>query len=225
MQQISLNVIAIAIFVMTISTLLGPILNISPAIPAVATFGIMGLVTIDTLSWNNKGATLFLDLFVTSEQRQRVTYHEAGHFLTAYFLGIPITEYSLTAWEAFKQGHYGQGGVVFDSEAAISQTLEKKKKELPLILDRLCTVLMAGIAAEKLVYEKAEGGREDCQQLRTVLNVAGLPSSVYSQKERWGQLQATSLLERHQQAFEALVIAMAERKSVAECCQIIQENC
>ena len=223
MQQTSLNIIAIAIFVMTISTILGPILNISPTIPAVTTFGIMGLATIDTLSWNNKGATLFLDLFVTSEQRQRVLYHEAGHFLTAYFLGIPVTEYSLTAWEAFKQGHYGQGGVVFDSEEAISKTLSKK--DLPLTLDRLCTVWMAGIAAEKLVYDKAEGGSEDCQQLRIALNMAGLPTSVYGQKERWGQLQATSLLERHQQAFESLVIAMEARKSVAECCQIIQENC
>ncbi len=223
MQQTSLNIIAIAIFTMTISTILGPILNIPPAIPAVTTFGLMGLATIDTLSWNNKGATLFLDLFVTSEQRQRVIHHEAGHFLAAYFLGIPITEYSLTAWEAFKQGHYGQGGVVFDAEAAISNTLDKK--DLPLTLDRLCTVWMAGIAAEKLVYDQAEGGNEECQQLRMALNMAGLPNSVYSQKERWGQLQATSLLQRHQQAFEALVRAMEERKSVAECCQIIQENC
>ena len=223
MQQTALNIIAIAIFVMTISSLLGPIFNISPAIPAVTTFGIMGLATIDTLSWNNKGATLFLDLFVTSEQRQRVIHHEAGHFLAAYFLGIPVTEYSLTAWEAFKQGHYGQGGVVFDSASAISKTLDTK--DLPLTLDRLCTVWMAGIAAEKFVYDKAEGGSEDCQQLRIALNMAGLPTSVYDQKERWGQLQATSLLERYQQAFEALVIAMAERKSVAECYQIIQENC
>ncbi len=223
MQQTALNIIAIAVFVMTISTLLGPIFNISPAIPAITTFGIMGLATIDTLSWNNKGATLFLDLFVTSEQRQRVIYHEAGHFLTAYFLGIPVTEYSLTAWEAFKQGHYGQGGVVFDSTSAIAKTLDKK--DLPLTLDRLCTVWMAGIAAEKLVYDEAEGGSEDRQQLRMALNMAGLPTSVYDQKERWGQLQSTSLLERHQQAFQALVIAMAERKSVAECCQIIQENC
>ena len=223
MQQTSLNIIAIGIFVMTISTLLGPILNISPAIPAVTTFGILGLATIDTLGWNNKGATLFLDLFVSSEQRQRVVHHEAGHFLTAYFLGIPITEYSLTAWEAFKQGHYGQGGVVFDAETAMLKNLDKK--DLPLTLDRLCTIWMAGIAAENLVYDKAEGGKEDCQQLRMALNMAGLPKSVYGQKERWGQLQATSLLQRHQHAFEALVVAMAQRKSVAECCQIIQENC
>lgn len=208
---------------MTVSTILGPILNIPPAVPAITTFGILGLATIDTLSWNNKGATLFLDLFVTSEQRQRVIHHEAGHFLTAYFLGIPITEYSLTAWEAFRKGHYGQGGVVFEPNSAISKTVDKK--DLPLTLDRLCTVWMAGIAAEKLVYDEAEGGQEDCQQLQIALNMAGFPNTIYSQKERWGQLQATSLLERHKRAFDALVIAMAERKSVTECCQIIQENC
>ncbi len=223
MQQTGLNLVAIAIFSMTLSCLLSPILNISPFIPAGATFGVLGLVTIDTLSLNNRGVTLLLDLFASDRQRQRVIHHEAGHFLTAYFLGIPITGYTLTAWEAIKEGRYGRGGVIFDTQELTEKPF--KLHEMRLTLDRLSTVWMAGIAAEKLVYDKAEGGEEDRQQLRMALNLAGLSSQSYSQKERWAQLQATNLIKRHQKAYEALVIAMKEKKSVTECCRVIQENC
>ncbi|MDJ0648595.1 MAG: ATP-dependent Zn protease [Xenococcaceae cyanobacterium MO_188.B19] len=223
MQQTGLNIIAIAIFTMTISSLLSPIFNISPFIPAGATFGILGLVTIDTISLNNRGVTLLLDLFANAEQRQRVIHHEAGHFLTAYFLGIPITGYTLTAWEAIKQGHYGRGGVIFDTQELTEKPF--KLQDMRLTLDRLSTVWMAGIAAEKLVYDKAEGGQEDLQQLRIALDLAGLPPESYGQKKRWAQLQATNLLNRHEESYQALVVAMENRKSVAECCNVIRENC
>ncbi len=223
MQQTGLNLVAIAIFSLTLSCLLSPMLNISPFIPAGATFGILGLVTIDTLSLNNRGVTLLLDLFASDQQRQRIIHHEAGHFLTAYFLGIPITGYTLTAWEAMKEGRYGRGGVIFDTQELTEKSF--KLQEMRLTLDRLSTVWMAGIAAEKLVYDTAEGGEEDRQQLRMALNLAGLSPQSYSQKERWAQLQATNLIKRHQTAYEALVIAMKEKKSVTECCRVIQENC
>ena len=223
MQQTGFNLVAIAIFSLTLSCLLSPILNISPFIPAGATFGILGLVTIDTLSLNNRGVTLLLDLFSSDQQRQRVIHHEAGHFLTAYFLGIPITGYTITAWEAIKEGRYGRGGVIFDTQELTEKPF--KLQEMRLTLDRLSTVWMAGIAAEKLVYDTAEGGEEDRQQLRMALNLAGLSPQSYTQKERWAQLQATNLITRHQTAYEALVIAMKEKKSVTECCRVIQENC
>ena len=84
---------------------------------------------------------------------------------------------------------------------------------------------MAGIAAEKLSYDNAEGGAEDYQQLKMALDWAGLSPQAYDQKARWGQLQATNLLQRHETSYQALVIAMEQRKSVTECCAVIQENC
>jgi hypothetical protein len=222
MQQTALNLIAIAVFIITLSCLLGPLFNISPTIPALATFGIMGLATVDTLSWESKGVTLLLDILASSEQRQRVIHHEAGHFLTAYFLGIPINGYTLTAWEAFKQGQSGRGGVIFDTETLKEKPLDLG--EMRLTLERFCTVWMAGIAAENLVYGNAEGGGEDRNKLQTVLMMAGLPETVYQQKERWAQLQAINLLEKHRKAYEALVKAMQERASVEECYQAIQAH-
>ena len=223
MPQTALNLIAIGIFLMTMTTLLGPIFNISPIVPAALTFGILSLATADTLSWNSRGVSLLLDLFASKEQRQRIINHEAGHFLTAYFLGIPITGYTLTAWEMIKRGQLGRGGVDFET-----QTLTNKPfnfKEMRLTLDRFCTVWMAGVAAEKIVYGNSQGGAEDRGQLRQALTMAGLPEVACNQKERWAQLQATNLITRHQKSYEALVEAMKQRYSVEECYAAIQQHC
>ena len=223
MPQTALNLIAIGIFLMTMTSLLGPVFQIPPVVPAAITFGILSLATADTLSWNSRGVSLLLDLFASAEQRQRVIEHEAGHFLAAYFLGIPITGYTLTAWEVLKQGQLGNGGVAFDTEALTAKPFELEK--MRLTLERFCTVWMAGIAAEKIIYGNSQGGVEDRQQLKRALMMAGLPEVGYPQKERWAQLQATNLLTRHQQSYEALVEAMKQRATVEECYGVIQQNC
>lgn len=222
-QDIGLNILAIAIFIMMISSLLSPILQISPFIPAGVTFIVLSLLTIDNFTFESKGLGVFLDLFASKEQRQRVIHHEAGHFLTAYFLGIPVEGYTLTAWEALRAGYYGKGGVIFDTTEVTQKPFNLT--EARLTLDRFCTVWMAGIAAEKISFDNSEGGAEDYQQLKIALNLAGLSPQAYQQKARWGQLQATNLIERHEASYQALITAMEQRKSVTECCGVIQENC
>ena len=222
MDQTSLNLVAIAVFAMTLSALLSPVLNISPFIPAATTFAILGLATVDSFSWEGKGLTLFLDLFTSSEERQRIIHHEAGHFLAAYCLGIPITGYTLTAWETFRQGEKaGIGGVQLDFSLLSDQ--EKISKN-PLIVERTFTVLMAGIAAEKVIYNNVEGGEEDKQNLREIMRILGLRPDLYQQKENWALLQAKNLLIRHQTAYEELVKLMEKRASIEECQQLIQEK-
>ena len=160
---------------------------------------------------------MLLDLFSSSEHRERVLHHEAGHFLAAYYLDIPITGYTLNAWDAFKVGQPGMGGVVVDTEALSA----KAPEEIPLMLDRLSTVWMAGIAAENLVYGNAEGGGDDRAKLKQALIFAASPPSTYQQKVRWAQLQAKSLLQKHQASYDALVKAMEAKASVEDCCKAI----
>lgn len=221
MQQISLNLIAIGIFAMTLSALLSPLFNVSPFIPAAATFSILSLITVDTLGLQNQGINLILDQFLPQSQRQRIIHHEAGHFLAAYYLGIPVTDYTLTAWESFKKRKKGQGGVEFDSQSILIQ--RQNLQEFPLILERVCTVLMAGIAAEKEMYGNTEGGQDDQQQLRRILTTAGVSDTSIPQKESWSLLQAKNLIERHKTAYHALVEAMTQRLSIEECYQILQQ--
>lgn len=225
MQQTSLNLVAIGVFGMTLSVLLGPIFNISPAIPALTTIGVLSIATLDSFRFQGQGGTILLDLLagVSSKHRDRIIRHEAGHFLVAYFLGIPITGYTLTAWEAFKQGQPGLGGVAFDSQEVSKDKLAVG--EMRLTLERFCTVWMAGIAAETIVYGSAEGGGEDRQKLRDILMSLGRPGSEFKLKERSCTNQAQNMIQEHWASYEALVTAMEKRTSVEECCQIIQQHC
>lgn len=224
MQQTALNLIAISIFMMMLAVLVGPLIHLSPVVPAAITFCLLALATIDTLGLQGKGATLLLDAVanLSPGHRDRVIHHEAGHFLAAYLLGIPISGYTLTAWDAIKQGTPGFGGVYFDTDTLFDKAI--KTGELRLILDRFCTMWMAGIAAEQLVYNSVEGGQDDCQKIADALIFFERPASEAKQKQQWGQLQAKTMLEKHQSAYNALVDALKARESVATCYQILHEE-
>jgi ATP-dependent Zn protease len=229
MQDTGLNILAITIFTITLSVFIGPIFHLSPAIPATVTFVLLGLVTVDTLGWQNQGVNLLLDFFASPEQKERIIYHEAGHFLTAYLLEIPIIGYSLTPWETLKHKNSGSGGVIFDTSI-----LEQKKRDLQefnLILERLGVVLMGGIAAEKFIYNNSQGGQEDLQKFREIYANVGLKDSNsqltvsnLQLRQRQAILRSTNLIESNKKSYLALVEAMKERKSVAQCQDIIESN-
>ncbi len=224
MNQLSINLAAIAVFVTTFSVLLGPLVNLSPTIPAVATFTLLGLATVDSFTWQGQGGTLVLDWLarmISAEHRERIIKHEAGHFLVAYLLDIPVSGYALNAWEAFQQGQAAQGGVQFD-DRQLNEQLQKGQITAQM-LDRYCTVWMAGIAAETIAYGNATGGAEDRLKLQAVLSQINTPINAQL-KARWAALQARTLIEANSKAYEALVTAMAQRASVEECQKMIQAN-
>ncbi len=224
MSQTALNLIAIAVFVVTFSSLLGPIFNLSPVLPAIATFGLLGLATLDSLSWKGQLRTLLLESLASfsPQHRDRIVRHEAGHFLVASLLGIPVTGYALSAWEAFKQGQTAQGGISFDDQELASQ-LELGTLSAQL-LDRYCTIWMAGVAAETLFYGSAEGGADDREKLTSVLTPLGFSASAQEQKQRWAALQAKTLLQENWSVYEALVDAMQQRADMSECCRVISPH-
>lgn len=203
-------------------SLLGPFVHLSPAVPAVATFGILCFLTVDTLGLQGKAGTLVIDWFnqFSSAHRARIVRHEAGHFLAAHLLEIPVTGYTLSAWEAFRQGQPGLGGVSFGSQE-LEQAAQQGKLPAQLF-DRYCTVLMAGIAAESLVYDTPEGGEDDRQAFRLLWRQTQRPIAEGEQKEKWALFQAKSLLQTHWNAYEALVMAMEQRISVEDCAKAIE---
>lgn len=217
MSQLSLNLIAISVFVMTMSALLGPLIELSPVIPALATASVLGLAAVDTFSWQGNGSTIFLDWLAgfSGSHRDRVLHHEAGHFLVAYHLKIPVTDYTLNAWEAFRKGLAGQGGVQFDT-TELDAELRQNALSAQL-LDRYCTIWMAGAAAEHLVYRDVQGGKDDLQKFRFILNQLRFSGSAIEQKERWSALQAKTILQENWETYEALVAAMERRTPVDEC--------
>lgn len=217
MNQLSLNLIAIAVFTLTLSSLLGPIIHLNPAIPAVTAFGILGFMAIDSLQWQGQGSNLGLGLIasLSPQYRDRLLHHEAGHFLVASVLDIPITGYTLNPWEALKAGQKGQAGVSFDEEAMIDKL--KSPSLTQQWIDRYCILWMAGVVAEELVYGDAQGGADDRQNLNTLLKLYSPVESNFNPKQEWAKLQAKTLIKDHWEAYQMLTFAMEYRLPVAKC--------
>ena len=95
----------------------------SPVIPALTTFIILGIATLDSLGLQGKGGTLVIDWLsrFSPEYSDRLVHHEAGHFIVAHLLQIPFTGYTLSAWESWKQGIPGIGGVTFADHELTAQ--------------------------------------------------------------------------------------------------------
>ncbi|ASC71895.1 hypothetical protein XM38_028490 [Halomicronema hongdechloris C2206] len=224
MRETTFNTLAIAIFLVTLTSLLGPLVNLSPVVPALATAGLLGLVTVDQLGLNGSLGQIAMDGLArtSADYRQRVLHHEAGHFLVAALLQVPVVDYSLNAWDAWRRGLPGQGGVVFDDQALMAD-LEQGRISRQQI-NRYCTLWMAGIAAEQWVYGQASGGQDDRQKFQLLWQQLRRPAREVPMSQRWAALQARSLLERHPEAYQALVAAMDQKASVADCYQCMQSH-
>ncbi len=224
MRDTTLNTIAVIIFVMTMASLLGPLVNLSPLVVATIAAGGLGVITLDQLALQGRIGNILMDTlaWMSPDHRQRVLHHEAGHFLTAVLLDIPVEAYTLTTWEAWQQGLPGQGGGIFGLNHLDPQG--EPSQITPQWIDRYCQVWMAGTAAEQLVYGNAIGGDDDTRALIMLWNTLNRPAAEGVIKRRWATLQAKTLIEKHREAFDALVVAMADRSPVATCRQIIEHH-
>ncbi|KAJ0097352.1 hypothetical protein Patl1_27573 [Pistacia atlantica] len=147
------------------------------------------------------------------DYQQRVARHEAGHFLIAYLLGLPILGYSLDIGK--------------ENVNLIDERLEKliysgqlDAKEL----DRLAVVAMAGLAAEGLQYDKVIGQSADLFTLQRFINRSKPQLSKDQQQNltRWAVLFAGSLIKNNKAIHEALMEAMTKKASVVECIEAIE---
>jgi hypothetical protein len=217
MNQLTLNAIAISVFGMTLSVLLGPLLNISPSLSAGVILVGLSAVTLDGLQFNSIGLTLLLDSLarLSPRYKQRVLHHEAGHFLAAYLLDLPIESYTLSVWDAFRKGNAQQGGILLEQPPDIIASGWLKSN-----IDKLCIVWVAGGIAEDLKYGSIEGNEDDLRTLRRSLSSLGLNTQRY---EEQAKRQARQLLNENWPTYEALVIQMEMSQTPAECCRVIKQ--
>jgi hypothetical protein len=218
MNPITLNAIAIGIFVMTFSVLLGPFLHISPALVTGLTFVVLSAVTLDSFRFQSMGLTMVLDSIaqLSPSYRQRILHHEAGHFLVACLLNLPIESYSLSLREAIQHRPPLQAGVALVQPQA-SQVQDWTRENIA----KLCAVWAAGGVAEELKYGTVQGNEDDLRQMRGTLKALNLNIDLY---ERRAKTEAKQLIQEHWQGYEALVGLLQERRSVSECCVAVKPS-
>lgn len=153
---------------------------------------------------------------------RRVALHEAGHFLTAYLLGLLPKNYTLSSLDAFLKTRSlnVQAGTQlcdsrFQSEVASGQLSSSS-------LDTFCCVALAGVATEWLRYGRAEGGLADVQQLDNLLRALKFTQAKADGQVRWAVLNVVTLLRRHEDVQSKLADAMGRGASVGECVRVVE---
>jgi hypothetical protein len=233
MNVTATDLLAIAIFTITMMSLVGPMVGLSPLVPSAIAIVLLGLWGIDIGFWQGKfGAYFQVWLRARSPKyRERVSYHEAGHFLAAHILGFKVVNYEIAglvgkslgeilADDAFRGIEGGVEIELAESSNSIDNPSNNSSNNSTHLLDRYCTVYMAGIAAEKLMCEgETEGGMDDMQRLRQA--ISHLPNPMT--QERWALLNAGNLLRDQRSILMALATQMLNGASVEDCNQTIEQ--
>ena len=165
---------------------------------------------------------------LSPETQPKITRHEAGHFLCAYLLGAPLEGYVLSAFAALQDPRFGSRGVsagtsFFDQD--LSNQISKSEIKRSAV-DRYSVIVMAGIAAEAVTYNQADGGAGDETALiNFLLSLSGdWNDFTIRNQARWGALQAILLLREYKECYDALVDAMERGGSLADCIYAIENT-
>lgn len=153
----------------------------------------------------------------------RLLYHEAGHVLVGYLLGISISSYaSDNLSSAYSAVDIDK---IFFTNSLNEQVKGNKLKNeyLPTIsVAHLLVVSMAGVVAESLQFKDSYGGVEDlilAKQLLSSINISDDDRIGYL---RWAVGKALTILRLNRKTLDNVATAMKSRKSIQECYEIIE---
>lgn len=189
--------------------------------------GILFLWSLDLISFDGGIRNLVLDTIghnLSQKYHDRVTQHEAGHFLIAYLLGVLPKGYTLSSLEALtKEGSLNvQAGTAFVDFEFVEEIGTGKVSAK--MVNKFSCIALAGVATEYLMYGHSEGGLADIDKLDKLLKGLGFTQKKADSQVRWAVLNTVLILRRHERTRSLLAEAMASGKSVGCCIEVIEKN-
>jgi len=225
MNVTATDLLAIAIFTITMMSLVGTMVGLSPIVPTAIAVSLLSAWGMD-IGWFQGKFGAYAQAWLRARSpayRERVSYHEAGHFLVAHLLGFQVTNYAIAGIVGRSLGEILADDYFTGIEGGVEVAVVEQPSSINLsanLLDRYSTVYMSGIAAEQLMLEgTTEGGNDDLQKLRKA--ISHLPHPIT--QERWALMNARSLLSDHQSILVTLREKMLSAATVPDCCQMIDQ--
>jgi len=187
----------------------------------------LGLVTIDKVGYNGGIEFLVVETIGRMLSRayvERVSRHEAGHFLVAYMMGVLPSGYTLSAWNALKNNKTlgVQAGTAFCDDDFQKEVASGKLSSG--ILDKFCCIALAGVAQEFIDHGNAEGGMNDIRQLDFLLSGLGFTQKKADDQIRWSTLNTVLLLRQNQNVIDKLAKEMVADSPLSKCLLTVEQN-
>lgn len=150
----------------------------------------------------------------SSRDIERISYHEAGHLIAGYLLGVPILSYDISGAQ--------------DSGTTISTEMYANAEDNMLpsmdLVSALLVISMSGMVAETLRFGSSLGGSEDFSLAYSLMREYRLPSSKWEGYMRWATLSALSLMLKNRDSLDEAASAMRNGRSLLECFAAIEDG-
>ena len=154
------------------------------------------------------------------DPNERICRHEAAHFLAGYLCGLPVANYA-TAEDSDVprvEFHYSSDPNAVATAANRELTMDE--------VNALTVVSLAGAVAEAMAFDKAKGGNADLIELQNIFTKSEEFIGAAKQQDmtRWGALTAYRLLSGNQAKLDKLVTAFSQKRSIADCVAIVEQE-
>jgi hypothetical protein len=186
----------VAVLVVTLLALVGPLLGLSPWFTTALVALALTSLTVDAARFGGRGGHLLAETLPGGLLRlRRIALHEAGHVLVAEREGLAVAAIHVGSLACLRAGLSAGGTTVLAPPGSARLPLEE--------LRRWSRVLLAGMAAESLVYGESEGGADDRSLLGRLWGLSGQDVATAQMEQRRARREVEQWLRAEQTRLEA----------------------
>ena len=186
----------VAVLVVTLLALVGPLLGLSPWFTTALVALALTSLTVDAARFGGRGGHLLAETLPGGLLRlRRIALHEAGHVLVAEREGVAVAAIHVGSLACLRAGLSAGGTTVLAPPGSARLPLEE--------LRRWSRVLLAGMAAESLVYGESEGGADDRSLLGRLWGLSGQDVATAQMEQRRARREVEQWLRGERTRLEA----------------------
>jgi hypothetical protein len=193
----------LAVAGVTATAVVGPMLGLSPWLIAIGAGSAFAALTLDAARFGGMGGHLLAEALPGGRARlRRIAIHEAGHLLLAAENNLPVKQVLVGSLACLRQGLAANGSTELEPPA--------HAKLPPEDLRRWSRVLLAGMAAEVLIYGSSRGGVDDRALLGRLWGLSGFDAATAQQEQRRARREVEQWLRDQRALLEARAEALLE---------------
>lgn len=186
----------LAVLVTSLLAVLGPLLGLSPWFTTLLVFAGLASLTLDAARFGGRGGHLLAEALPGGLGRlRRIAIHEAAHALVAADQGVAVSAVHVGSLACLRAGLSAGGTTVLEPPSGARLALED--------LRRWSRVLLAGMAAETVIYGVSEGGADDRSLLGRLWGLSGQDVDTAQREQRRARREVEQWLRQRKAQLEA----------------------